>query len=230
MNDENIKLILSKLSEISDIFSFDNFALLIILQIVSVGLGAYFGAYLKKSAENKAINENLDNLKIQIEETTKITEEIKSDVSQKTHEHYIKFEKYHNRQVEVIEKLYELLIDLESYATTYIATSNFNEGKTEDFLRAEKATQDFIHYANRTKIWVHEDIYEQIESLAKLLNKHVFSVFVYISSKTGSGESIDKSVAAGDKAIEILESEVPTAKEAILQKIRAILNPSNPKS
>lgn len=45
--------------------------------------GAYFGSYIKRKAEDRATQENFDNLREQLRKTTQDTEEIKITLSRK---------------------------------------------------------------------------------------------------------------------------------------------------
>ncbi len=225
MTKEEIEALLSKLAEINITFDFDQYWLTFLLPIAFAAIGAYFGSYLRKSGEIKAVNDNVKNIKEQLKATTKITEEIKSDLAKKTNEHQVKFELYHNKSIEVITTLYSLLSDIQSNAVDYIATANFEEGETETYKKAKESVHSFLHYANRNEIWVPEDLYQQIKDLAKLMNSQVFTVFAYISSKHGTPELAQKSEEKSSQAILVLNDDVPKAKEAILNNIRYILNP-----
>ena len=55
--------------------------LTVLCSLLSAGLGAYLGAYLKKSGEQHAIEDNFDEIKRQLSENTRATEEIKVKVS-----------------------------------------------------------------------------------------------------------------------------------------------------
>jgi len=44
-------------------------------------VSAYFGAYFRRSGENRAMSENLDNLVREVKAVTKTTEEIKAEIS-----------------------------------------------------------------------------------------------------------------------------------------------------
>lgn len=226
MSKENIELFFSKLSDININFTFDNYWLAIILPLLFAGVGAYLGAYLKKSGENKAVNENLENLKSQLEQTTKITEDIKSEIFQRNTEHHIKYGIYHQKRIEVITDLYEKLLDIEVYATSYIMQADFNEGETEGYLNAKKSIHDFLHSANRNMMWVPEELYEKFDSIVRKIHGGVFNTFVYISKQYATQQVVHISTEHTDKAINVLSEDVPKIKEDILVTIRKILEPT----
>jgi len=45
------------------------------------GAGAYFGSYLREKGKNLATREDIDNLVVQLERTTRATEDIKANIS-----------------------------------------------------------------------------------------------------------------------------------------------------
>jgi hypothetical protein len=49
--------------------------------VLSGGLGAYLGPYLRKRAENLATHDDIDKLLVQIKATTEVTESIKAEIS-----------------------------------------------------------------------------------------------------------------------------------------------------
>lgn len=51
------------------------------LTLVASGLGAYFGTYLKKKAENHAIHEDISKLVEQVKAVTNATKEIEAKIS-----------------------------------------------------------------------------------------------------------------------------------------------------
>ena len=52
-----------------------------LITIICSAIGGYFGAYLKKRAENRAIKDDFTEIKQRLQETTQATEEIKRSVT-----------------------------------------------------------------------------------------------------------------------------------------------------
>jgi len=51
------------------------------MPLVTAGVGAYFGSYLKTRGENRAMHKDIDVLKEKIEVVTTTTEQIKTEIS-----------------------------------------------------------------------------------------------------------------------------------------------------
>lgn len=52
-----------------------------VVSVLSAGIGAFFGAYLKKKGENLATHEDLDNLVLQVKATTEATKAIEARIT-----------------------------------------------------------------------------------------------------------------------------------------------------
>lgn len=226
LTENEIAKLAEKLSELGVTISIDSYVAAGVLSLVSAALGAYLGSYLIKKGQEKAISEGFGDLKERLEQTTRLTEEIKSDIEKEGYEYKFKFEKYHERRIEVIERLYELLIKLEDNATQYIVTSDFGGGQSEAFRNAKSAIENFIAYSKLKKFWVPKDLYSEIEDLAVLLDKHVYSVLLRLGSKPVEKAGLDD-IQASDEAIHTLKYKVPEAKEKIVENIRRQLDPTH---
>lgn len=57
--------------------------IVILISLISAGLGAFLGSYLKRKGEHLATRDDFDELLLQIKAQTKVTEEIKQELSGK---------------------------------------------------------------------------------------------------------------------------------------------------
>lgn len=226
MTEQELAQIASKLAEIGLSISYDGYIAVAVISLVSAGLGAYLGSYLKKKGQDKAMSEGFEELKTRLKATTELTEAIKSDIEKDSYAYKFKFEKYHEKRIEVIEKLYELLINIEDHATKYIVTSDFGGGQNESFQKAKAATEEFIAYSKLRKFWVPKCLHSEIESLAIMLDTHVYSVLMKLGSRSAEQAGID-GIQASNEAINTLKYKVPEAKEKIVENIRTQLDPTH---
>lgn len=226
MTEQELAQIASKIADLGLSISYDSYIAVAVISILSAGFGAYFGSYLKKKGQDKAMSEGFEELKTRLRDTTKLTEDIKSGIAKDNYEYKFKFEKYHEKRIEVIERLYELLIKIEDHATSYIVTSDFGGGQNESFQKAKAATEEFIAYSKLRKFWVPEDLHSEIENLAIMLDTHVYSVLMRLGSKPADQAGLD-GIQASDDAIKTLKNKVPEAKEKIVENIRMQLDPTH---
>ncbi|CAH7002327.1 hypothetical protein [Aliivibrio fischeri] len=226
MKEEDVIKVVSKMSELGIDLSIDSYILVGVISLFSATLGVFISSYLKKKGEQKAISEEFNDIKNRLIQTTQLTEDIKSNIAKDSHEYHFKFEKYHEKRIEVIERLYELLINIEDNATSYIVTSNFGDGQNDVFKKAKGATEEFIAYSKLRKFWVPIELYNEIEELAILLDKHVYSILLQVGSKTAQDAGIERGITASNDAIDTLQNKVPEAKERIVESIRKLLDPT----
>jgi len=199
-----------------------------VISLICGAIGAFFSSYLAQRGQNKANNENYNEIKSQLSSSTKIIEGIRADFEKQNHEYKLKLESYHIKSIESIEKLFELLVDIENNTTIYILNSNFGQGLNEQYKLAKKSIDDFILYSRTRLFWIPEDLYIEIEKLAMLLDQHVHSVLLQIGSQNPQTLSaLQKGTEANDRAIDALQHEVPKAKAAIINSIRSYVGPQH---
>ncbi|MBW6474144.1 MAG: hypothetical protein K0B14_13545 [Anaerolineaceae bacterium] len=226
MKEEEITQLVNKLSEVGVSLNVDTYILAGLLSLASAGLGAFIGSYLKKKGENRAIDEGFSNLKVQLRETTEISESIKERFITESHLYKYRFETYHLRQVEAIEGIYEKLLNLEKHAKSFITSANYSTS-SPNFGKAKSATEEYIFYSQIKKIWIPEELFEEIESLAVEIDKHIYSVFFKVKTSQSTGTSGFMDIANIPEAMELINKKVPEAKRAIIQSIKKVLDPKN---
>jgi hypothetical protein len=213
LNEEEISKLALKLAEIGIEIPLDTYILAGVITLVTAGLGAYFGARLKKKGENKEINDNFSNIKAQLKETTSIR---------------LKFESYHAKQIESIEGLYEHLITLEKAAKSYINSPNKSD---HGFKAAREAAENFILYSNLKEMWIPSDLYTQINELSTSIDTHVYSVLMKVSlnqsqeAPTGLADYLTR--FSTPQALDLINNKVPQAKSDIVNKVRELLDPTH---
>ena len=142
------------------------FALSILIISVASALGAYFGSYFKKRGEEKAISDSFYEIKERLSQTTKLTEDIKASINISTIEHQIKFSKYHDKSIEATEKLFELLVNLETKTERYILDSLPNRNQPELFHECQLAVGEILLYSSYKKYWIEEELFDKIYKTA----------------------------------------------------------------
>jgi hypothetical protein len=231
LSEEDLSKLALMLAEIGIEIPLDIYIFSGVITLITAGLGAYFGAYLKKKGENKVLNENFSNIKNQLEETTSISESIKDQIGKESHKYRHKFESYHAKQIEAIEGIYTHLVVLEKNAKAYILTASYTNGENADFKAAKKATEDFIEYSNLKQMWMPENLFLEIEELALLMDKYVYKVLfasAINNPQTTQGLAASlASVSSSPEAIDVINNKVPQAKKNIINNVRQLLDPTH---
>ncbi|MBM4905552.1 hypothetical protein HYO34_23145 [Vibrio parahaemolyticus] len=232
MNEEEISKLATKLAEIGIEIPLDAYISAGVVTLITAGIGAYLGSYLKKKGENKEIKENFSNIKTQLEETTSISESIKDKIGKESHIYRYKFESYHAKQIEAIEGVYTHLVALEKRAQSFIAISNNTDGGNPtieeaikaNFKAAKAATEDFIEYSSLKQMWMPEDLHSEIEELVLLMDEHVYKVLF----KPADDKTQDFMVAVSTlQTLDVINNKVPQAKKSIINNVRQLLDPTH---
>jgi hypothetical protein len=84
----------------------------LILPLIGAGIGAFFGAYLKKKGENLATHEDINKLVEQVTAVTKATKEIEERISDRVWLKQRRWELQHQVIFDILEKITELEVAL----------------------------------------------------------------------------------------------------------------------
>lgn len=98
------------------------------------GVGAYFGSYLKRKAEDRAIRENLTNLTVQVSAVTRATEEIKSEITSEVWDRQRQWEMKRDVIFDCIRALASVDDGLMLLANTHLLASNAPAKETSTWI------------------------------------------------------------------------------------------------
>ena len=192
---------------------------------VSSALGVYFGAYLKKRGEEKAIQANFKTLLKRIEKTTSLTEEIKASVGISTLEYQIRFSKLHEKRIDIIEGLYHRLTKMEKSCRDFLIYNGPTNDIGDHFYKAQEDISDFINYSKLNKFWVDEKLFNEIENVALRIDKIVHKGLFHCNIDPLDGQAFKKAIEENKAAVDEINKEIPKAKENIISSIRKVLDP-----
>lgn len=222
---ENLQSMIDEIVKNGITLSVYSYIYITTITLLSAGFGAYLGAYFKKRGEERALIDSFNDIKDRLRKTTLMTEEIKASVSINTIEHQIKFNKLHEKRIEVIENLYHRLVIIEQSAQSFICSAGPTQDPKNEFQKVSNAISEFINYSRLNKFWVEKDLFEQIEEVAlkidKIVQNSLFCCNISHHNQDEFAEAMDKN----KQYIQEITEKIPEAKEKIIDSIRKALNP-----
>lgn len=207
-----------------DVYSYVIVALIVFLSSV---LGAYTGAYLKKRGEEKAMQANVKSILKRIKQTTSLSEEIKASINISTVEHQIKFNKLHDKKIEVIEGLFQRLIKMEDACKEYLLLSHPTRDLTEKFSGVQNDISEFISYSKFNEFWIEDDLFNEIKAICLKIDKIAHEDFLNSNIPPSNTQALINALKKHKLFIEKMNDEIPKAKKNLIYSIRRVLNPNN---
>jgi hypothetical protein len=224
MTKENIEYLASLLSSCG--FGFNESVVILVVTLFSSLAGSYCGSYLKKKGELLGLKENYNDLKSQLQQNTKLVEEIKSSVEINSFKEKHKFEKYYQFQVECIQKVYELLLEVHEmgdYIIRYTQVGNRELDKSNQF---HAAVREFVRYSRSNRIWLPDDIYSDIDDVVRTIRDSAIRLEM-ARNKNIQSIDFDKLYKIEDSAFEELQVKIPIAMDKLIEDIRSRIGPKN---
>ncbi|AKA17277.1 hypothetical protein [Aeromonas hydrophila] len=185
--------------------------------------GIYCAAFIKKKAELEAINKNFQDIADQNRAITTDTELIKNQLSKGTIEYQIRLSRYHEKQINAIEKIYEKLAILFMSSKKIILMKD--DGADENFNSAVTAFRENFEIE---KLWLDASISNEIEEFAIEIDKQVklFQGATFIAGLKNLNES--QIAQAYDKQDNFYKFTVSTSnalKNKLESQLRSYLSP-----
>ncbi|HUK99816.1 MAG TPA: hypothetical protein VLX29_03065 [Nitrospirota bacterium] len=193
---------------------------------VSAGLGAFLGAYLKKYGEETALKDSFEDFKKRLQQTTSLTEEIKSKIGIDSIEHQIKYSRLHEKRIAVIEKLYQLIVTMEQTGRSFVYSAGPTQQPSEEFKKASAAIEEFINYSKLNQFWVDKELFDEIEKVALRIDKIVHESMFNCNINPQDTVKFSEAMAKNRLAVDEITKEIPKAKENIINSIRHVLDPT----
>jgi len=139
-----------------------HYLLLMIVQLIVAGVGAFFGSYLKEEGRATSIRKRLD-------EVTNIVEEIKHKLGKE----YFIFTSKWAKKFDILQRMNVPLQDMIKSIGEVTASINiqraFKEFKAEpfqnSFLKIDEMRDELVSLAKNNRLLISDDLYEKIEAL-----------------------------------------------------------------
>lgn len=195
--------------------------LLAVVQTVGLsGLALAGFVWLAKSVIAQALSADLAAHKAALEAQNAISiEELKGRLQVAATEHAIRFTTLHQRQADIIAKVYELLDDLHLAFRRWAA---FMRPADADMAELQAKTgvsfQAFVDYYHPHAIWLDRDTCDKINDIVNDMNKS-FIGLSFDLDKNGFPTDRDAWKAAYDR----INGKVPEARQSLEARFRSIL-------
>ena len=203
-----------------------DYLIIALVALFSSALGAYGGSFLKKQGEEKSLKASFKDVIQRLEKTTKLTQDIKSEVGKNTIEHQIKFGKLHEKRIDVIEGLYHRLEKMEQKGKDFIYTSSPIHETGDTFKVAQESIDDFISYSKLNKFWLDKELFDQIEKIALSIDHVVHGAAFNSGVNPQNSEAFNKAMEQRKKCVDKITQDIPLAKNIVVESIRRTLDPN----
>jgi hypothetical protein len=144
------------------------------------------------------------------------------ELQTKFFEFQTKFSFYHQKQVDVIETLYEMLCETEWTVGRLVHPISPNDGRSvED--RVNEADEQSVALARlygKKRIYLNDDVCEKMDAILKIMRKSV--VTFSVGQMEPRNASADTRMWA--EAWKVMEEEFPPLKEALEKQLKGILS------
>lgn len=158
---------------------------------------------------------------------SKDLEKFKANLEKEIAIHRIRYEKMHSERAEVIKELYKKMSKVHRSFGSFMSPLQLTGEPTEEEkgkLAAQHANE-FTEYYEENRIFIEEDLAEDIDQLSKTLRS---AWLKFRTSRAVKNES-NEHIKYWDDAWKIIDEEVPKLKKEIEKKFRKILGITNGK-
>jgi hypothetical protein len=206
-----------------------NAALLIVLGFLARSL---LQTWLSRDIKNLELglkakgDAELERLKADLKAQGEISnEQLKSHLQQTAFQHQVRFSKLHDKRGEVIEQLYEQLVEAEKGYGRFVLVDGFDndiEKQAEARRKTETTMYEVSFFIEKNRIYLSAAICELLKTFLDIMWNNVINVGAY-TFKYPTPNTIQEKHAALRAAYEALRKEIPPARAVLEDEFRNIL-------
>ena len=154
---------------------------------------------------------------------TRALEAYRAELAAEGHEHEIRFARLHERRVDVIATLYDKLVKAEGAFGAFVhpVQEGGVEAQQERGQEAAAAGNDFSLFFRSNRIWLEQDLCDQIDALNRELIK-VYYEFTAHPPEAGP------ELKVWHKSWKSLSEEIPPLRDEIEHRFRILLGVEKP--
>ena len=184
--------------------------------------------WLSKSLVSQLLAKDIEGFKVALQsESEAATQKLRHDLEKATIEHQVRFSKLHEQRAQVIAKLYKLLVEAHWKSSSFVSVIDWEgePNKQEKYNIAMKSVGDFYQFFEKQRIYLPEELCEDINELIELMRKQAISFGAHVRFKDDamSDEALTKKHIAWSDAWRYFDKEFPLAKAALENEFRSIL-------
>lgn len=203
-----------------------NYLYIALVAFLSSALGTFTSSYFKKQGEEKSLKASFNDVINRLKKTTKLTEDIKSEVGRDAMKHQIKFSKLYEKRIDTIEGLYHRLEKMEQKGKECIYFSSPSQEMGEKLQDAQELINDFVSFSKLNKFWVDKELFDQIEEIALSIDHAVHEAAFNSGVDPENFAQFQDAIKKRSACVESITKEIPDAKAALVNSIRKTLDPN----
>lgn len=199
----------------------------IILAIGSNGALLVVLAWLARSLGAQLLAKDLETFKANLSAaSSEESERLKHQLQMVAHEHQVRFTKLHERRADVIANLYALLAEAQWAGHSFVALMQWagEPPLNEKYSIAMNKFAEFYREFDRNRIFLPENICQQLDAFLQGMRKRVIHFGVYVDTNSHAPEHVVKEkLNVWKVASEYFDTELPAARRALESELRSML-------
>ena len=188
-------------------------------------------AWLTRSVINHLLSKDLEIFKLKLqEESQQELIRLQSSVQLVQLEHQVRFTKLHERRAEIIAELYSKVVELHRSTSDFVRFYQSVDGlKNKEHIKSLwTATDEFRNYFEKHRIYFNQDTCTNIDSLNEALSQACSNLVVFIQDAPALKLTSDQIWNEWNKAMTIMEGDVPKIKNSLEESFRDLLGVLKP--
>lgn len=174
-----------------------------------------------------AANSRLEHLKSELKSAGDVSiEQLKSRLQQAASEHQVRFAKLHEKRAQVIEDVYQRLVELEkSYGKFVIVDGYTTDPQKQQAARdgINQAMYDVALLIEKHRIYLPADVCASLKAFLDIMWHNAINVGVYGSISDPNPQTLQERLTAFREAYDALQKEIPDARAKLEDEFRKLL-------
>jgi hypothetical protein len=185
--------------------------------------------WIARSIVSHLLSKDIEKFKLELQiESQRELMNLKASIELKAFEHQVRFSRLHERRAEVVGQLFSKIVALTKSASDFVrGFQSADDLKTRDRLyRLWETVDDFTVHFEKHSIYFERGVCERIIDFRGKLSSACSVLASFVQEKEAIEMPYDHLVEEWDKALGMIEQEVPVIKSALEESFREILGVS----